>query len=80
MLIAKTIANTSATHASPARSPTNTTIREITTAAAHGQRWIRHSSQGVSPPQYCDSSAVPSTAALTTNTKPAKTRVVRLIP
>src|SRR5439155_7190319 len=40
--------------------------------ASHGQRSMRHNSQGASPPQYCDSSAAASTAALTINTNPAK--------
>ena len=36
--------------------------RRSTIAASHGQRCSRHSSQGASPPQYCDSSAPPSTS------------------
>src|SRR5665213_1706683 len=51
----------------------------IAIATHHGQRCSRQSSHGASPPQYCDSSAAPSTAALATSTAPANCLVVRAI-
>src|SRR5271155_299023 len=48
-------------------------------AATHGQRSLRHSSQGASPPQYCDSKTATSTATLAARTKAGKKRSIRAI-
>ena len=53
----------------PTRLPTIIAINEITIAAAQGQRCIKQSSHGASPPQYCEISAPPSTTALAARTK-----------
>ena len=57
------------------RLPTIVATNAITIATAHGKRCNRHSSQGASPPQYCDSSAAPSTTALAPRTNEVKARV-----
>src|SRR5215831_4317343 len=80
MLIRKTMASSSATQGRAGRPPTIIVTHEITIAAPHGHRWARHSSQGVSPPQYCDASAAPSTTALAAKTKAGKARVRAAMP
>jgi hypothetical protein len=75
MLTTKTSASTSAIQGRVGRCPTNSAMIEIVIATAQGQRCSTHNSHGTSPPQYCEESAAPSTAALAISTKPAKTRV-----
>jgi len=70
----KTAASSSAIRGDVGRLEVVAATTEIAIAAVHGQRSLRHSSQGASLPQYCDSSAPPSTATLTANTKIGKAR------
>src|SRR5690242_1473068 len=75
MLATKTAASSSATQGKAGRLPTIVATNEITIAAPHGHRWTRHSSQGASPPQYCDASAAQSTTVLATRTEAGKPRI-----
>ena len=71
----KTAASSSATHGNAGRLPTMVAINAITIATPQGQRCNRQSSQGASPPQYCDDSTTTRTMALVVNTKAGNCRV-----
>ncbi len=80
MLTKKTKASTSATHSNADRLPTIVAINEMTIATPQGQRSARQSSQGASPPQYSDRSAVLNTAVLATSTRAVNPWLVGVIP
>ena len=71
---AKTAKSSSATHGNVDRLPTMIAINEVMIAATQGQRCSKQSSHGASPPQYCETQALPSTAALAARTKSGKRR------